>query len=117
MTADLQKRLIQFAIHTLTVLAEDREWNSDTIDALNAGATELELCTFDDGYFKSLVTKDDDKPVHIHPFDQGELITLLEAARVALADADTFDAIAESLDISDEELKSLQEKLNNHMNK
>lgn len=52
----------------------------------------------------------------VAPFVVGELITIFEAARVALADADTFDAIAESLDISDWELKSLQEKLNNHMN-
>jgi hypothetical protein len=52
----------------------------------------------------------------VAPFGVGELITLLEAARVALADADTFDTIAESLDLSDDELKSLQEKLNSHLN-
>lgn len=117
MTADLQKRLIQFAIHTLSVLESDRDWNSDTIDAVNAGATELELCTFDDdGYFKSIVTESGED-IRVHPFTQEELIALLEAARVALADANTYDYIALSFGISDDGLKSLQEKLNNHMNK
>lgn len=112
-----QHRLIQFAIHTLSVLESDRDWNYDTIDAINAGAAQLELSTTDDdGYFKSLVTEDDDKPVHVHPFDQSELITLLEAARITLADSELFDGIANSLDISDDELKALQEKLNNHLN-
>ena len=41
---------------------------------------------------------------------------LLEAARITLGDADLFDGIADSLDISDEELKRLQEKLINFMN-
>jgi len=49
-------------------------------------------------------------------FSASELTTLLEAARITLGDADLFDGIAESLDISDEELKRLQEKLINFMN-
>lgn len=111
-----QHRLIQFAIHTLIVMEDDRDWSSDVIEDIHSGATQLKLSTTDDdGYFKSLVTEDDDKPVHIHPFDQGELITLLEAARITLADSELFDGIADSLDISDDKLKALQEKLNNHL--
>jgi excisionase family DNA binding protein len=61
MTADMQKRLIQFAIHTLNVLGSDRDWNSDTINAIYYGAAELKLGTSDDnGFFKSLVTKSAD---------------------------------------------------------
>lgn len=57
----MQKRLIQFAIHTLNVLGSDRDWNSDTINAIYYGAAELKLGTSDDnGFFKSLVTKSAD---------------------------------------------------------
>jgi hypothetical protein len=116
MTSDLQKRLIDFAIHTLSVLESDTDWNSETINAIYSGATELKLGTSDDnGFFKSMVTGSD--VVHVHPFTDEELVTLLEAARMTLGDADLFVGIAESLDIHDDELKALQEKLNNHMNK
>lgn len=112
-----QHRLIQFAIHTLIVMENDKDWSSDTLEDIHSGAKQLKLSTTDDdGYFKSLVTEDDDKPVHVHPFDQTELITLLEAARITLADAELFDGIANSLDISDDELKALQEKLNSRLN-
>jgi excisionase family DNA binding protein len=58
MTSDLQKRLIDFAIHTLSVLESDTDWTSETVDAINAGAQNLKLSTADDdGYFKSLITK------------------------------------------------------------
>jgi hypothetical protein len=40
-----------------------------------------------------------------------ELLTLLECARYALSDADSYQDLAEHLDLSDEYLKSLQEKL------
>ena len=48
-------------------------------------------------------------------FTEEELNTLLECARVALRDADSFDEIANDLDISDNELKKVQEKLVNYM--
>jgi hypothetical protein len=113
----LQARLIQFALRTLDVLEGDRDWNSDTVDAISNGADFFKLSTTDDdGFFKSLVSEDDIEPVHFHPFAQGELITLLEAARMTLGDAELFDGIAESLDISDDELKRLQDKLNSHLN-
>jgi hypothetical protein len=45
-----------------------------------------------------------------------ENITIyLEAARVAMADADIFDHIAEQLDISDEELIWLREDLQKYL--
>lgn len=50
-------------------------------------------------------------------FSREELATLLEAARITLGDAALFNKIADSLDISDEELKSLLEKLINFMNR
>jgi len=49
-------------------------------------------------------------------FDESDLITLLEAARVGLADADTFDMIAEDMDVSDKTLVSLRERLHEFMN-
>lgn len=110
-----QHRLIQFAIGTLKVLETHIDWNAHTVYAIADLSSHLNLSR-EDVYLKSLATEDDDKPVHIHPFDQGELITLLEAARITLADSELFDGIADSLDISDDKLKALQEKLNNHLN-
>jgi hypothetical protein len=116
MTADLQKRLIQFAIHTLNLLEADIDWSSATDESISAVANKLNLSTADDdGYFKSLVTESGED-IHVHPFTDEELVTLLEAARMTLGDADLFVGISESLDISDDKLKALQEKLNNHMN-
>jgi len=40
-----------------------------------------------------------------------ELDTIAEIARVALADADIYEMIAEELDLSDEFLKELQSKI------
>lgn len=65
----------------------------------------------------ALVYSDEIKESPAFNFSASELITLLEAARITLADADLFDGIAESLNISDEELKSLQEKLIDFMNR
>ena len=48
--------------------------------------------------------------------DRSDLIIILEAARIALADADTFDQIAEELDIEDEELSRLRDSLEKYMN-
>lgn len=42
---------------------------------------------------------------------EADLLVYLEAARVALSDADTFDSLAESLDLSDAEMKRLAEQL------
>lgn len=45
-----------------------------------------------------------------------ELITVLEAARIALSDGDTFDFIAEQMDIADGDLADLRDKLEKQMN-
>jgi hypothetical protein len=44
-----------------------------------------------------------------------ETIILLEAARVALNDGDTFDMIAEKMDVSDSTLADLRDKLETQM--
>lgn len=44
-------------------------------------------------------------------FTTSETLTILEAARVALADAETFDKIAEDLCLEDGELQSLRDRL------
>ena len=60
MPEDLQKRLIQFAIHTLNLLEADIDWSSATDESISAVANKLNLSTTDDdGYFKSLVTGDE----------------------------------------------------------
>ena len=45
------------------------------------------------------------------PFSDSELLVLLEAARVTLADADVFDQIAEDMDIADGPMRSLRDRL------
>lgn len=50
------------------------------------------------------------------PFDYEELIALLEASRLALSDAEAFDHIAESLDLSDQYLLDLRDKLEAYLN-
>ena len=52
-----------------------------------------------------------EQPNSILSLEQGDLVTVLELARVALADAETYDHMVEKLDISDEYVKELQEKL------
>lgn len=44
-------------------------------------------------------------------FNEAEQIEILEMARVALSDADTFDIIGDHLDLSDDYIKALQEKI------
>ena len=46
-----------------------------------------------------------------NPFTDEEEGTILETARVALSDAETYEYIADKLDLSDKELKTLQEKI------
>jgi len=50
-------------------------------------------------------------------FSDEEQLILLEAARVALADGDTFDMIADNMDFGDEELSELRERFQSAMNK
>jgi hypothetical protein len=45
------------------------------------------------------------------PFNLSEIITLLEITRVALADADTYEQVADDLDLSDDYLFELRGKL------
>jgi len=47
----------------------------------------------------------------IENFDDEEQSVILELARTALADATTYDEFAEKLDLSDNYLKPLQEKI------
>jgi hypothetical protein len=51
------------------------------------------------------------RDVALKPFATGELVSILEAARVALADGDTFDRLAADMDLSDAALKDLQTRL------
>jgi hypothetical protein len=44
-------------------------------------------------------------------FTDDELVTLLECARLALADGEIFDLMCDLLDITDEDMKVLREKL------
>ena len=47
-------------------------------------------------------------------FNETEQSEILELARVALADADVFDQVAAALDLSDEYLMQLCEKIQEH---
>ena len=49
-------------------------------------------------------------------FTHEELLAILETARYALSDADTYHWIAEELDLDDSTLKPLQEKLQKVLN-
>ena len=49
-------------------------------------------------------------------FSNDDLLVYLELARTAMADADTFDEIAEEMDLSDEEMQGLRENLHNYRN-
>jgi hypothetical protein len=51
-----------------------------------------------------------------HPFNESELLVILEAARIAFADCDLFDDLCDQLDIDDGELSSIREKLVQYMN-
>ena len=46
---------------------------------------------------------------------QDDLITYLEAARVALSDADVFDGIADQLDLADHEMLRLRKNLEEYL--
>jgi hypothetical protein len=48
---------------------------------------------------------------NIIPFSLSKIITLLEITRFALADADTYEEVAEELDLSDDYLYELRGKL------
>jgi hypothetical protein len=50
-----------------------------------------------------------------HCFVNEELEVLFHAAKYALADADIFDDLAVDLDISDDEMMKLREKLYNYL--
>jgi hypothetical protein len=52
----------------------------------------------------------------LESFGPSELISILEIARVALADAETFDYMADYLDMSDEQMQKLGNKLDLAMN-
>ena len=44
-------------------------------------------------------------------FNDSELTDILEAARVALSDAEIFDALCDKTDVADEEMLKLRDKL------
>ena len=52
-----------------------------------------------------------------HPFTDEELLMIFEALRVALCDEDIFDAVADAMDIQDDELYHLDVKLVDFMNR
>ena len=47
----------------------------------------------------------------IESLDQGDLVTILELARVAVSDAEVYEYIADKLDLSDDYMKELQDTL------
>jgi hypothetical protein len=47
---------------------------------------------------------------------EDELLIILEGFRVALSDANTFDSMAEEIDISDDVMWNLREKVSDFMN-
>jgi len=49
------------------------------------------------------------------PFDAEELVVILEAARLGMADADNFEMLGENMDLSDRELCEIREKLQKFM--
>jgi|TARA_Y100000034_G_scaffold131097_1_gene191064 hypothetical protein len=51
-----------------------------------------------------------------HPFTDEELTVIFEAANLSIADAEIFDYIADKLDISDDEMKRISDKLYDFMN-
>ena len=53
--------------------------------------------------------------IEINPFTVEEEGIVLELARTSLADGEVYDYIAEELDIADETLKELQEKIDKKM--
>lgn len=48
-------------------------------------------------------------------FTTEEQLIILEAARIALSDADIFDSLADQMDVADDVLKEIQEKLSSYM--
>lgn len=51
------------------------------------------------------------------PFSESQLVTLLEAARIALSDADVFEDMASEMDIQDDELRALRDALEKYMSR
>lgn len=51
-----------------------------------------------------------------HPFTSEELLTLLEAAKIALSDADMFRKVVDDMDLSVKELARIEVKLNVWLN-
>lgn len=51
-----------------------------------------------------------------HPFTDEELLCIFEAARIGLADAETFETIAENMDLADEVMVPLRDKLHDYLN-
>ena len=51
-----------------------------------------------------------------HPFTDEELTIIFEAANLGISDAEIFDYVAENLDISDDEMKRISDKLCEFMN-
>ena len=47
----------------------------------------------------------------MNDFPNNEMVIILKCARIALADGEIFDEIAEEFEISDDYLKEIQEKI------
>lgn len=52
---------------------------------------------------------------HELPFTQEELLTVLEAANIALGDPDIFMQCAIDMDVSDEHLDAVERKLSHYL--
>ena len=50
-----------------------------------------------------------------YPFDKQEELTVYEAAIIAFADSEIFDMLADKMDMTDEDMVNLREKLTEYM--
>jgi len=51
-----------------------------------------------------------------HPFTDNEMLTIFEAARISLEEAETFHHLRDKMDIEFDELSEIETKLKNWMN-
>lgn len=113
MLPEQQKRLLRFAYHTL--LALDPHDDQDRISSIEQEAIRLGLADrYESGQFRPIASEND--PIPLLPFNDHEIDILFNIAHVALSYDDIFTEITESLDMPDDQLKSLQDKLHKYMN-
>jgi hypothetical protein len=104
---DLLERLLEVACEFSYLANAYSGQESETAKVL-----DKELDKIDDQVQKIINKK---KGVSTQPFEHDDLLVYLEMARVAFADADIFDAMAEHLDLCDKEMCRLMENLQDYL--